>query len=94
MRGRLPDSREVWRPHDTRSPEPNALLPTWGQASVRYVRHAPEAFLDEDAAAIASNLSRVADQEAVADAPEARPKAVSKVPAFLPTSPVLPLETP
>ncbi len=30
--------------------------------SLRYMRHAPEAFLDADAAAIASHLSRVADQ--------------------------------
>ncbi len=40
--------------------------------SLRYMRHAPEAFLDEDAAAVASHLSGAADLEAAARAAAAR----------------------
>jgi integrase len=39
--------------------------------SLWYVRHAPEAFLDADAAAIASHLSRGADQGVAAHGPQA-----------------------
>lgn len=40
--------------------------------SLRYMRHAPEAFLDEDAAAVASHLSGATDHEAAARAVAAR----------------------
>ncbi len=40
--------------------------------SLRYMRHAPEAFLDEDAAAVASHLSGATDQEAAARTAAAR----------------------
>ncbi len=40
--------------------------------SLRYMRHAPEAFLDEDAAGVASHLSGATDLEAAARAAAAR----------------------
>ena len=40
--------------------------------TLRYMRHAPEAFLDEDAAAVADHLSSVTDREAAVRASAAR----------------------
>jgi len=40
--------------------------------TMRYMKHAPEAFLDQDAAAVAAHLSGESDQEAVARAAAAR----------------------
>jgi hypothetical protein len=37
-----------------------------------YMKHAPEAFLDQDAAAVAAHLSGESDREAVAGAAAAR----------------------
>ena len=40
--------------------------------TMRYMKHAPEAFLDQDAAAVAAHLSGESDQEAVARVAAAR----------------------